>query len=123
VLRFKRGFYQKRVIALVDSVPDSGVTFALRGSDRVENGMETVMRESMRRAAGPRLVSFFRVPLVCEAAAHIGCGTRARPILADVEGQPGVRGAWLNREGTILAIAWPDGVADSEERAKRSQEA
>lgn len=61
-------------------------------------------------------MSFFRVPLVCEAAPGVGCGTIARPVLIDMERQPGIRQAWLSREGTVLGIVWthaqrsPEGV-------------
>lgn len=51
-------------------------------------------------------MGFFRVPLVCEAASHVGCGTRARAVLAEIEKAPFVGQAWLNREGTVLAIVW-----------------
>lgn len=54
-------------------------------------------------------MGFFRVPLACEAAPGLGCGTIATPVLADVERQPGVREAWLSREGTVLGIVWADG--------------
>lgn len=51
-------------------------------------------------------VSFYRVPLVCAAAPQIGCGSRARPILLDLEHLPPVAQAWLNRSGTVLAVVW-----------------
>lgn len=54
------------------------------------------------------MMSFFRVPLVCEAASHIGCGTRAGPVLAELEREPGVREAWLSRDGTALGVVWAD---------------
>lgn len=50
--------------------------------------------------------SFYKVPLVCEAAPHIGCGSKAKPILKDLEKQKSVAEAWLNREGTVLAVVW-----------------
>lgn len=53
-------------------------------------------------------MSFFRVPLACEAAPGLGCGTIARPVLTVIERQPGVRQAWLSREGTVLGILWAD---------------
>ncbi|TAK83538.1 MAG: hypothetical protein EPO20_18000 [Betaproteobacteria bacterium] len=59
-------------------------------------------------------ISFFRVPLVCEAASHIGCGTRARPVLAELEREPGVREAWLSRDGTVLGVVWADEACDPE---------
>src|SRR5437868_13769074 len=51
-------------------------------------------------------VSVFKVPLVCPAAPQIGCGSASKPILLDLEKQPGVLEAWLNRAGTIIAIVW-----------------
>lgn len=51
-------------------------------------------------------VSFYRVPLVCPAAPEIGCGVQAKPILKELEQQESVSQAWLNREGTILAVVW-----------------
>jgi hypothetical protein len=58
-------------------------------------------------------MSFFRVSLVCEAASHIGCGTRARPVLADLEREAAVREAWLSRDGTALGIVWNDEACDA----------
>src|SRR5438128_639074 len=51
-------------------------------------------------------ISVFKAPLVCPAALQIGCGSASKPILLDLEKQPGVLEAWLNRAGTIIAIVW-----------------
>jgi hypothetical protein len=51
-------------------------------------------------------ISVFKVPLVCPAARQIGCGTTSKPILLDLEQQPGVLEAWLNRAGTRIAVVW-----------------
>ncbi len=51
-------------------------------------------------------VSVFKAPLVCPAAPQIGCGSASKPILLDLEKQPGVLEAWLNRAGTIIAVVW-----------------
>src|SRR5216684_6062215 len=51
-------------------------------------------------------VSVFKAPLVCPAAPQIGCGGASKPILLDLERQPGVLEAWLNRAGTIIAVVW-----------------
>jgi hypothetical protein len=51
-------------------------------------------------------ISVFKVPLVCPAAPQIGCGSASKPILLDLEKQPGVLEAWLNRAGTRIAIVW-----------------
>ena len=60
-------------------------------------------------------ISLFKVPLVCPAAPQIGCGGAAKPILLDLERQPGVLAAWLNRAGTKIAIVWKP-AADGETR-------
>src|SRR5438128_11039836 len=62
-------------------------------------------------------VSVFKAPLVCPAAPQIGCGSASKPILLDLERQPGVLEAWLNRAGTIISVVWkPD--SDAETRSK-----
>ena len=53
-------------------------------------------------------ITFYDVPLVCGAAPEIGCGSRAKPLLLDLERQAAVKEAWLNRTGTIIAIVWRD---------------
>jgi hypothetical protein len=49
-------------------------------------------------------VSMFAVPFKCEAAPQIGCGSISKPILLELEGNPAISEAWLNRTGTILAV-------------------
>src|SRR5438876_12251551 len=59
-------------------------------------------------------ISVFKAPLVCPAAPQIGCGSASKPILLDLEKQPGVLEAWLNRAGTIIAVVWkPDANAEA----------
>lgn len=59
-------------------------------------------------------ISVFNVPLICPAAPQIGCGSAAKPILLDLERQPGVLEAWLNRAGTIIAVVWkPESNAET----------
>ena len=62
-------------------------------------------------------VSVFKTPLVCPAAPQIGCGSASKPILLDLEKQPGVFQAWLNRAGTIIAVVWKP-ESDTETRSK-----
>ncbi len=57
---------------------------------------------------GQETISFYRVPLVCGAASQIGCGSRAKPALIELEQNSAVREAWLNRPGTAIAIVWKD---------------
>jgi hypothetical protein len=56
-------------------------------------------------------VTFYKVPLVCGAASHIGCGSKAKPILLGLEKKNDVISeAWLNRTGTIIAIVWKENL-------------
>jgi hypothetical protein len=52
----------------------------------------------------PDQISLFRVPLPCGFAPKIGCGSLARPLLVALERTPGITEAWLNHEGTLLAV-------------------
>lgn len=49
-------------------------------------------------------IRVFQVRLRCEAAPKMGCGMRAKPVLQDLERLPGVREAWLNRAGNLIAV-------------------
>ena len=52
------------------------------------------------------IITFYKVPLVCGAASDIGCGSRAKPALLEMEQNSAIKEAWLNREGTLYAIVW-----------------
>ncbi len=56
------------------------------------------------QAAKKEFFVFFETPLVCGAKETIGCGSRAKPLLLDFEASEFVSEAWLNREGTIVAV-------------------
>lgn len=60
----------------------------------------------MKNSTNAETIAFYDVPLVCGAAPSIGCGSRAKPLLVDLERQVPIKEAWLNRTGTILAIVW-----------------
>jgi hypothetical protein len=60
----------------------------------------------MNNFTNPETISFYDVPLVCGAAPTIGCGSRAKPLVVDLEQQPSIKEAWLDRTGTIVAIVW-----------------
>lgn len=49
-------------------------------------------------------VSLFRVPWQCPAAPEIACGGVAKPILLELEQDPSISEAWVNRAGTVLAV-------------------
>ena len=57
--------------------------------------------------AGNTGVSFYEAPLVCHAAPSIGCGSKAKFMLVDLEKyNDAVEGAWLNKAGTVVAVKW-----------------
>ena len=60
----------------------------------------------MKNLTNAETIAFYDVPLVCGAAPSIGCGSRAKPLLVDLERQAPIKEAWLNRTGTIVAIVW-----------------
>jgi hypothetical protein len=60
-------------------------------------------------------ISLFSVPLKCEAAPEIGCGSRSKPILLELQRQPDIAEAWLKGTGVVLAVVW---VKDSERQSR-----
>ena len=60
------------------------------------------------------LVSFYQVPLACPAARGLGCGSAAKPVLQALEKKSSIQEAWLDHQGTTLAIVWrKDAKSDS----------
>ena len=55
-------------------------------------------------------ISFYEVPLVCGAAPDMGCGSRSKPVLLELQNQAAVKEAWLNRPGTVVAIVWENNI-------------
>lgn len=51
-------------------------------------------------------VNVYEVPWVCPAAQQIGCGSHSKPVLLELEKNLGVSEAWLNRQGTAVAVVW-----------------
>src|SRR5947209_2940226 len=58
-------------------------------------------------------VTFYHVPMVCNAAPSIGCGSRAKFVMLDLMKDPTVKEAWLNRQGTIMAIVWREATSET----------
>jgi len=54
----------------------------------------------------PDRIGIFKVSLQCPAAPQIGCGSASKPILLELERDPAVEQAWLNRTGTLIAVVW-----------------
>lgn len=76
----------------------------------VKMGMERYSKneiEEQRVSKTNESVSIYKVPLVCPAAPNIGCGSKSKPILQQLEDQSiTVDEAWLYRTGTHIAIVW-----------------
>lgn len=60
-------------------------------------------------------ITFYEVPLVCGAAPHIGCGSRAKPVFIDMEKEDQINEVWLNRTGTIIAVVWNQAESTKEQ--------
>jgi hypothetical protein len=69
----------------------------------------------------PDRVSVFQAPLVCPAAPQIGCGSRAKPMLLELERNASVSEAWLNRAGTKLTLVWKAESKSSDRRGLAAQ--
>jgi hypothetical protein len=51
-------------------------------------------------------VKFYAIALTCSSAPKLGCGSRAKRVLATLTGDSRVAAAWVNEGGTILAVRW-----------------
>lgn len=67
--------------------------------------------------AGKELVIFYDVRLACGAAPDIGCGSRAKPVFIEMEQQEGIKEAWLNRSGTVIAVVGGSAMTDRKQLA------
>ena len=71
----------------------------------IENAQAKSMKEN---------ITFYEAPLVCHAAPSIGCGSKAKFMLVDLEKyNDAVEGAWLNKKGTIVAVKWNTNTDES----------
>ena len=80
-------------------------------------GTSFAFAEDTKIAVKTDRVSLLEVPLRCEAAPEIGCGSRSKPILLELERESIIREAWLNDTGTVLAVVGTEG-STRESRSK-----
>lgn len=78
-------------------------------------GLAAGADDASAKDAAKKDVTVYQVPWVCPAAPQIGCGSHAKPVLLELEQKPGVSEAWLNRQGTAVAVVWK---ADAERKAR-----
>jgi len=91
---------------LVTAINATGYRATLPHEGLLSSSKTTPRQASEEGNIGPERISLFNVSLQCPAAPHIGCGTASKPILLQLEQEPGVAEAWLNRPGTEIAIVW-----------------
>jgi hypothetical protein len=83
-------------------------------------GVSSAFAEDAQIAVTSDRVSLFEVALRCEAAPEIGCGSRSKPVLLQLEREPMITEAWLNETGTVLAVVGKEGT-DRESRSETVQ--
>jgi len=83
-------------------------------------GVSAAFAEDTKIATKTDRVSLFEVDLRCEAAPEIGCGSRSKPVLLELEREPIIAEAWLNETGTVLAIVGMEG-SNRESRSETAQ--
>src|SRR5947207_11957139 len=76
------------------------------------------MQLSRKRSFVPQQLIFYRVALGCEAAPGLGCGVKAKPVLRALACSAGVKGAWLKRSGTVIAVLCNDHSDPTTQRAR-----
>jgi len=72
-------------------------------------GVSSAFAEDAKLAVTSDRVSLFEVASRCEAAPEIGCGSRSKPVLLQLEREPMITEAWLNETGTVLAVVGKEG--------------
>lgn len=92
---------------IINTVNSTGYKAQLKGTNE-KKGKQKI--EGSARVNND--VSFYEVPLVCAAAPQIGCGSKSKPVLLGLEKKNTVVSeAWLNREGTVIAVLWQKGAS------------
>jgi hypothetical protein len=97
VLQIVGNFLDDKQIAILEQAIEKGVR-PLPDEAQAAN--------APAQSRSPDRVSIFKVSLQCPAAPQIGCGSASKPILVELERDPAVEQAWLNRAGTLIAVVW-----------------
>jgi copper chaperone CopZ len=91
---------------LVTTINATGYRATLPRDVAQATGKTAQQQLNQERGISMDRISLFEVSLQCPAAPQIGCGTASKPILLQLEQEPGVTEAWLNRAGTEIAVVW-----------------
>lgn len=57
-------------------------------------------------ASAAEPIAFYDIALTCPSAPKLGCGSRAKRVLATLTADTHVAAAWVNEAGTRLALQW-----------------
>jgi copper chaperone CopZ len=107
--------------SLPDKMNDSVSMAKNKNTNDTKKGVASASGGENAAITTAERISLFNVSLQCPAAPQIGCGSASKPILLDLESQPGVLEAWLNRAGTTIAVVWKP-ESDAEMRRNVSAE-
>jgi mercuric ion transport protein len=102
VLAYKTSYASKSSLVTYDAlkVDVKTIQAAIAKTGYIVKGYEI-----MEPNSNSSNVSFYGAPLVCHAAPSIGCGSKAKFMLVDLEkNTDAIEGAWLNRTGTVVAV-------------------
>jgi hypothetical protein len=80
-----------------------GVLLTLQGALSVAEGNESSERPA---SVAQERITIYSVPLRCPLVDGLGCGSMAKPVLAELERKRSVAEAWLDHSGTKLALVW-----------------
>lgn len=58
--------------------------------------------------------TYYKVQLICPNNREIACGSRVKPFFLDSEKFPEIKECWINREGTVIAAVWNEGLSSEE---------
>lgn len=58
--------------------------------------------------------SFYKTRLVCKMNTGIACGSRVKPLFTETDTLDEIRESWINRQGTVMAFVWKEGVSQEE---------
>ena len=95
---------------MVQAIAKLGYKAALKNGAVPASSPRSPSSAAPLAAKGPSVsserVSLFEVPLECGAAEGLGCGSAAKPILSELDGNSRVAEARINHPGTVLAVVW-----------------
>lgn len=98
------GLYLKLIVSRIDS-PKSPVDSYINMRFLIIIIASLILGDhSYAQTPKKEFIVYFETPLGCEAKQSIGCGSRAKPLLQELEASEFASEAWLNREGTYVAI-------------------